>query len=368
MRPVTQDFVDALGTSHKIAVDVRVVDTGESLPGLVEGSVTLDSTAAVRAAMDLTFIDDGTLNLVPTAPIDTLSPYGNELQVSRGVEYADGSKELVSLGVFRIETVEVSDAGTGTEIRVSGLDRSIRVSDAKFDLPGQINANTTVADAILEVVKGGYDGADDEKFEGIEFPLPRVAFEEGADRWEFSQALASRAGGDLYFDGDGNLILTAVPDVRGEPVSTIAEGTNGVLLSISRRWTREEAFNRVIVTGESMNQDPAFRGDVYDDDDTSPTYYFGEFGKVLRFERSDLVGSTAQAEAAARGILAKQLGTFSELQFGSIVQPHLEPGDVVRVTRDALGVDENHIIDTLSIPLTATGDMSGKTRGVIVNG
>jgi hypothetical protein len=40
----------------------------------------------------------------------------------------------------------------------------------------------------------------------------------------------------------------------------------------------------------------------------------------------------------------------------------------VRVTRDALGVDENHIIDTLSIPLTATGDMSGKTRGVIVNG
>lgn len=367
MRPVSAAFIDALSTSHKLSVEVKIVGSDEVLEGLIDGQVTLDATAAVRGSVDLTFIDDGTLDLTPTNPTDRLAPYGNELQVSRGIEYANGTTERVSLGIFRIESVEVSDSGTGTQIRVSGLDRSIRVSDAKFDLPGQINANTTVATAILDIVQPGYEGADNSRFEGIEFPLPRVAYEEGADRWEFAQQIASRAGGELYFDGDGELILKAVPDIRSEPVAQIAEGTDGVLLSVARRWTREEAFNRVIVTGESMNQDPAYRGDVYDDDDTSPTYYFGPFGKVLRFERSDLVGSAAQAEAAASGILNKQLGTFSEIEFGSIVQPHLEPGDVVRVTRDTLGIDENHIIDQLTIPLTAAGDMSGKTRGVVVN-
>ncbi len=367
MRPVSQEFSDLLSTSHKLAVEVKVVETDEVLDGLVDGQVTLDATSSIRGAVDLTFVDDGTLDLTPTQPSDRLAPYGNELQVSRGVEFPDGTTEMVSLGIFRIETVEVNDSGTGTEIRISGLDRSVRVSDAKFDLPGQVNANTAAATAILEIVKGGYDEADDERFEGIEFPLPRVAYEEGADRWEFATQLANRCGGELYFDGDGKLVLAAVPDLSADPVDTIAEGENGVLLSIARRWTREEAFNRVIVTGESMNQDPAYRGDVYDDDDTSPTYYFGPFGKVLRFERSDVVGSAAQAEAAARGILSKQLGTFSEIQFGSIVQPHLEPGDVVRVTRDSLGIDENHIIDALTIPLTASGEMSGKTRGVTVN-
>lgn len=363
MRPVTQAFTDALGTSHQIAVEVKVVQTDETLDGLVDGNVTLDGTSAVRGAVDLTFIDDGSLDLIPTKPTDTLAPYGNELQVSRGITYADGTKELVSLGVFRIESVEVQDTGTGTQIRVAGLDRATIVSDAKFDLPGEVTPGTDAASAILSIVQGGYELATDDRFEDIQFPLPRVAYAEGDDRWDFAQQLASRSGAELYFDGDGELVLVQVPDITGTPVAEIAEGTNGVLLAISRRWTREDSFNRVIVTGESMNQDPAFRGDVYDNDDTSPTYYFGPFGKVLRFERSDLVGSVAQAEAAALGILNKQLGTFSELEFGAIVQPHLEPGDIVLVERDQLGIAENHIIDSLTIPLTAQGDMSANTRG-----
>jgi hypothetical protein len=365
MRTVTEQFTNALSGSHQIAVEVSVVQTGDVLQGISDGAVTLDGTAAIRGSLDLTIIDDGSLDLVPTAPNDLLAPYGNELQVKRGITFADGTTEYVSLGIFRIDTVEVSDTGTGTEIRISGLDRAARVSDAKFTTPGEVTATTEVGTAIEDIVADGYANLTT-RFEDVTYGLPRVAWEEGADRWELAQRLATLSGGELYFDGDGFLVLRQVPSARDSAVADIVEGDNGVLLSVARRWTRENTFNRVIVTGESMSAGVPYRGDVYDDDSSSPTYYFGNFGEVIQFERSDVVGSAAQAEAAAQGMLDKVIGTFAEVNFGAIVQPHLEPGDVVRVTRTALGVDENHVIDSMTIPLTVSSEMGAKTRGVVV--
>lgn len=365
MRPVSSDFLDTLSTSHKMAVEVKVVQTDDLIDGVVEGTVTLDGTAAIRGSLDLTIVDDGSLDLIPTSPDDLLAPYGHELQVSRGVEFANGTKEMVSLGVFRIETVEVDDQGTSTEIRITGLDRAASVTDAKFDRPGQVAYDTTVSTAIQDIVEEGYPSVT-VSFGDVPYTLPRVAWEEGADRWEFVQRLATMSGGELFFDGDGVLILREVPKPEDGAVAAIAEGENGVLLSASRRWTRENTYNRIIVTGESMNDGPPYRGEAYDDDDGSPTYYGGQFGQVIYFERSDIVGSAAQAEAAAIGLLAKQKGTFSELSLGSVVLPHLEPGDVVQVTRDRLGVDENHVLDQVTIPLTVSAEMSAQTRGVSV--
>jgi hypothetical protein len=365
MRPVSDEFLSTLSTSHKMAVEVRVVQTDDVLDGVVDGTVTLDGTAAIRGSIDLTIVDDGSLDLIPTTPNDLLAPYGNELQVSRGVEYADGSKEMVSLGIFRIETVEVNDQGSSTEIRLSGLDRAASVTDAKFDRPGQVAYETAISTAIEDIVTEGYPEAEF-LFGEVPYTLPRVAWEEGADRWEFVQRLATMSGGELFFNGDGVLVLREVPKPEDGPVAAIAEGQNGVLLSASRRWTRENAYNRIIVTGESMNNGPPYRGEAYDDDDASPTYYGGTFGKVIHFERSDIVGSAAQAEAAAIGLLAKQRGTFSELSLGAVVLPHLEPGDVVSVTRDRLEIEESHVLDQLTIPLTVSAEMSANTRGVMI--
>lgn len=365
MRPVSTRFIETLGSSHKIAVEASIVQTGQVLEGLVEGAVNLDSTAAIRGSVDLTIIDNGQYNLVPTSPADALAPYGNEIQVKRGIEFSDGTKEMVSLGVFRIDTVDVNDTGQGTEIRISGLDRAASIGDAKFDSPGEVNATTTVSTAIQDLV-GDVRSDIQYRFDAVDFGLPRVAYEEGGDRWELARRLATLSGGELYFDGDGFLVLKPIPSTTDNPSAEITEGEGGVLLSVARRWTRENTFNRVIVTGESMNGSVPFRGDAYDDDSTSPTYYYGNFGEVIQFERSDVVGSAAQAEAAAVGMLEKVKGTTAELSFGSIVQPHIEPGDIVRVKRSALEIDENHVIDRLTIPLTSAAEMSATTRGVTI--
>lgn len=363
MKAVTEAFEREISGSHLIAVRATVLPSETVLETVVEGSVNLDANATTRGSLDLTVVDDGTL--IPETPADLLAPYGNEIQIERGVTYADGSVEMVSLGIFRIETVEVSDTGVAADIRISGLDRSVRIIDAIFEVPGQVNAGTTVTDAITSVVE---DADIDVRmaFETVEYLLPKLTWEEGGDRWEFLQKIAELSGTELYFDGNGILVLRTIPSPNDKPAISVSEGEGGVLLSATRRWTREKAANRVIVTGEALKNSAVPRGVATDENGSSPTYFWGPFGKVIKFEKSSIVGSAAQAEAAAQGILDKTLGTFSELSLGVIVNPALEPGDVVRVYREKLGIDESHVLDSLSIPLTVEGAMAAKTRGVVV--
>jgi hypothetical protein len=168
----------------------------------------------------------------------------------------------------------------------------------------------------------------------------------------------------LYFDGDG--ILTLRPYADAGVVATLSEGEGGVLLSATRGWSRTNAFNRVVATGENTDSSAVYRAVATDDNALSPTYYFGDFGKVPRFYDSPYIGSNDQAQDAANAILAQELGTAANVSFGIVPNPALEPEDTVYVKRERAGIDERHIIDSLSIGLGASESMSGTTRERLV--
>jgi hypothetical protein len=365
MRSVTERFAATITTSHVVATQATVVDSEgvETVVPIVEGSVTLDQQAAVRGRCDLLLVDDGTLDLVPAAPADLLAPYGNEIRVERGVTFPDGTTELVSLGVFRIEDAQVDETPGQLQIRIAGRDRAARFEDARFEAPYQVAASTNYATAIEAVLTDAWPDVPT-SFESTALTTPALVAQEGDDRWAFAQEMARSLGMSLYFDGDGTCVMS--PDVLAEPVVTIAEGDGGVLLQAGRQWSRQGTFNRVIATGENTGETAPARGVATDDNALSPTYYFGAFGKVPRFYVSPFITTDAQAEAAAQSILERELGTTEQVSFGSFVLPHLEPGDTARITRLATGIDEDHVIDQLTIPLTATEAMSGATRARVV--
>ena len=118
----------------------------------------------------------------------------------------------------------------------------------------------------------------------------------------------------------------------------------------------------MIVTGDNTGDGPPVRGVATDSNPESPTYYLGSFGKVPRFYASSFIRTDEQAQQAAQLILDRELGTTQRVTFGSVVDPTLEPGDVARITRAALGIDEDHVVDTLTIPLEASVAASGATR------
>lgn len=360
MRTVSQAFQTAVTESHEVATRVEVLDDGEvtlTVDSTVDGTVTLDQAAQTRGRTDLTIADP---DLVPADPAAPLAPYGNELRVYRGIP-----GELVSLGVFRIDTATVDDTPNGLVIRVTGMDRSARMIDARFEGPYTIAAGTNYATAIQACAQAAWPAVTT-SLTATTLTTPLLVAEEGGDRWKFMQDLAAAIGMSLYFDGDGILTTRPVTSPTGVSIFALEEGAGGVLLTASRAWTRQGAYNRVIATGENPAEGAApARGIATDDNPNSPTYYYGSFGKAPRFYSSQFLTTDAQAADAAQAILNRQLGTTQTVNFGGIVNPALEPDDLVTIRRQRAGIDEQHIIDQVTIPLTADGAMTGTTRASV---
>lgn len=376
MRTVSARFLAEIQRSHVAVVRVQLIQydvnpanpvTITELDGVKGGAVTLDQGAAVRGKLALTLVDDGTMGLIPESASSPLTPYGNELRPYRGVRYADGLEELVSLGIYRMDSVDLDDTPAGVDITISAFDRAQRIVEARFEAPYQVAAGTNYVTAIQDVITGAYPD--------VVFDFPTTALvtpallvqEEGADRWAFAQDMATSLGMRLFFDGDGICVLRAVstgviPDV------TVSEGEDGVLVSASRGFRREGAYNRVIATGENTGTVAPVRGVATDSNPSSPTHYGGPYGNVPMFYSSPFLTTDDQAAGAASSLLVKQLGTTQSVAFGSIVNPALEPDDVALIQRALTGLDEPHIIDSLSIPLVVGGGddaLAATTRSIV---
>lgn len=366
MRPASTRLLQALAASHEAAVIAEILHDAAPVAQIttgIDGTVTLDQSAQIRGRLDIEIIDNGALGLIPEAAGDLLAPYGNEIRAARGVRYPDGTVETCSLGVFRIDDADVQDTGDRLAVRISGLDRSARLIDARFEEPYQVPAGTNYGTALLDVFQAAWPDIPT-SLTATTRTTPALIAEEGSDRWQFGADMMAALGRALYFDGDGVLVNPPVGAIGQAPVATLAEGAGGILVQAARRWTRQGAYNRVIATGENTGEAAPSRGVATDENPASPTYYFGAFGKVPRFYASPFITTDDQAQDAAAAILSRELGTTQSIDFGAVVNPALEPDDVVRITRERAGIDEDHVIDSLTIPLSASGAMSGRTRAL----
>lgn len=350
--------LDGLDSSYKLATRVDVLVDGvveRTIDETVEGQVSFDGNAASRGRVDLTIVDDGRGDLIPTQAGDLLSPYGNEVAVYRG-RYVGSEPHLYPLGIYRIDR----STADGEQVRISGTDRSARIIDAAFEDPYNVTSGTNVTTAISNVITPAYPDVTTD-FVSVTVPLPALIADEGDDRWAFAQGLAKAIGCELFFDDAGTLVLRPiVTSISGNPDAEFNEGD--VLLGAERDWDRSPVYNRVIATGENTTETTIPRGVATDENALSPTYYHGDFGhKPYRWSNPYITSST-QASTAAASILAQKLGAPDIISFEALVDPARRPGDVVRVTRERLGALEDHCLDRVDIPLGHNGTMSGNTR------
>lgn len=342
---------------------VQVLESGSviaEIEGVSDGTVTLNSGAGIRGRLDLSLVDDGTLGLIPTSPDSLLAPFGNELRVWSGVAFPD-AQEMVSLGVFVIDEADPDDTGDSLTIPISAFDRAQRISEAKFEdvytvKPGQL-ATGVIEDVVREVLP---DVEID--FAETSITLPGITAQTGDDRWDFVQGIATAIGAELFFDSDGVLVLQPVPSASGDPSYFFEEGERGVLVDAAKRWARSDIFDRVIVEVNGPSG-AVIRGIATDDDPNSATNYYGKFGpKPYFYPDSQFITTLAQANDAAEGILQTMLGAEQAIDFGAIVDPTVRPSDVLRVTRQRLGMNkETHVLDSIAIPLGGA-TMTGSTR------
>jgi hypothetical protein len=378
MRAVTAKWAATILGSHVTYTTATVLDQGTEVVTLnvLSGTVTLDRLAAVRARCDIEVATTDPTStaddLIPTLATDPLTPYGFEIAVRRGVLYPDGTTETVGLGVFGIQQVTVEEPGLTA--RIVGLDRAQRVIDARFTDNFYVPSGETYEEAIQAVIEGQF--LDDDSFAGdgvtgLSFDFvttghttPALAFDGELDRWEQVQTMARDVGCDLFFDGDGVCVMRPEPSpTASQVVATIVDGETGTLTEVAVDLDRSPSHNWVIATGENASNGAVYRGEAFDNDPASPTYVAGRFGSKPLFYQSPFFTSNAQAQLAAEARLLRELGIARQLILGFAPNPALEPGDVVQVNRDRVGlVDEIHVLETVTVALGAEGGMSATTR------
>jgi hypothetical protein len=365
VRPVSDAFLRTLTGSHRIFARARVcvayqegvAPTGTEVD-IVDGNVRTDASSDVRSTLSLTTSGVGAW---PHDPTDLLAPYGNELFVERGINYGNGTVEVVSLGYFRIDRTDQDDGPNGA-IQLSASDRMAGIIDARITIPIQFEAGTTVEEVFDELVHDVYPDATiqfDFAAGGSTLDVAQVAEE---DRHGFLRDLARSRGKIMYWDYRGVLRVESPPD-PSTPVYSINAGRGGTLVQLSRSLSRQGVYNGVVARGDQATEDFQPIAVVVDNNPASPTYWNGRFGKVPRFYYSSFITTTAQATSAATSILQRAVGLPYSIDLRAVPNPALEPYDPVRITMpDRTDV---HVVDSLTIPLTSAEPMSGTTRQLI---
>lgn len=408
--PVSDKFLTSLKGSHRPMVVVKTLSTDGTFRNIpvVSGDVKIDRTSQdVRRTVTFKTND---LSLVPNKATDALSIYGNHVYVYRGVLWnvseigtelanavpplnrnvlapTNGAYELVPLGVFRINSVGVTEDGEGqVEISVDGSDISNNIAKnhwtnpvsvwktaykvpigASDTTPEQTYVATGVQEAIQLLINDRWSigkksvfGAPIFNFGGVaDKPLTSpvimgsntVSTTGSNSPWTDITALAGAIGAELYVDADGAFRLQSIPDPNTvSPVWDLFDGEGGLLITAQRTLNDAKAVNYVIATGENTATKTPFKAVSYDADPSSPTYYLGEFGRVIGKEPGRRKLTTqAQTQNAADTYLNWFVGGDESVTVDAIVNPALDTGDVLRVRRKKVGIyNASTIIGELS--------------------
>ncbi len=345
MRPVSPEFLQTLTGSHTMSVRLRAVPAGQTgvsptstvtlLPS--SGDVQLDGTADIRATIDCVVVaedPDTGLKLWPDEDDSVLTPYGgHELFAERGIAYGGGLIEYVSLGYFRIDSVDQPDAPNGP-ISLAGKDRMAMIVDSKITAMVQFVATDTYGDVVEQLVVDAYPGAVIEWDDDTDTdPIGRSILVDQGERYPQIHEVITGVGKIMYFDHRGILVIRTPPEI-GRPLWTVSRGPRGVLVSASRSLSREGVYNGVLATGEGVDIEEPVSALVVDDDPASPTYWGGAFGKISREFSSPLLTSAAQCELAGATVLRRSTGLPYNVDFSAVPNPALEPDDVL-----ALGIE-----------------------------
>ena len=349
-------FGELIGGSHRMASRADVLFNREPIVeglAVTGGSVTLDRTAAILGTCAVTVADP---DRVPVSSADVLTPYGYELRLWRGVSVG-GGEILAPLGVFPIQRSSVD--GVTLVSRIEGKDRSKLVSDAIFENTYQVAAGTNYATAIQELIEDAVDGLEF-LFPSTSYTTPTLTFGPDVNRWSAARQMAQDIGNEILFDGLGRCVMRTEPTFQDSAAGVVAEGAN--MLAVTVDQDREPAYNKVIARSSNASNPTVYWGSAQDDEVASPTYYDGPFGKKARQYASPFLASNSQCESAAAAILASNLGVAKSVNVSALPDPRREPSDVIRVTREALGIDELYIVDSLTIGMSATDIMTMKVR------
>lgn len=234
MRPASDKFMIALRGSHVAIAELELYfPDALQTPVLVEpigGSVTIDRTAQVRrsGSVSIPWSMKGK-DLLGGLDIRTM-PLGGYVVPKRGILHDDGTRELITLGRLRCESVSWSE--TQGQATLELADRSAQLRDEQFQLP-YAPVGVRVAQIAKTIVEQVFGAAITYtiRYDPNIIPYDVVLHEKGdsrqygaGSRLDALHSLAKEANAQTYFDAEGNWIFDVA--IGQQPVAVTGTLTN----------------------------------------------------------------------------------------------------------------------------------------------
>lgn len=361
-----RDFEALLASHHSIEIGVSILDMSHNeistlTNRFLGGQVTYDGSAEVSRGVDLDLLDPtGALHLDSNSP-DAGALFADRMvRVKYTVVNPTGTVRFTCpLFTGPIEKMDRN----GAAVQVSALGKeSLGMSPAWNSKTFKEGYLVTSAIRYILVNIMGEN----------KLSIPRLRKKitrnvtVGGDRlpWQVAKSLASSVGYHLYYDGLGICRMRKMPGA----VSFTFRGKAGGTLKSEPEigFDMSKTINAVEVWGKKPNKAqtkkgkkrPHYRIVAARSHPFSP-WNLGRPGRpryIPLVEEDDAIRTNVQAKARAKSLLKSGLRESVDVKFDTLVVPHLEEMDMVKVSSDKFS--SVFRLSKFAIPLSSSGTMS----------
>lgn len=360
MLPSTPAYKLALPLTHRRehTFVVRTTDgeiLTESPVPIGGGVVQAQLTSRVSRTATFTASDEW----FPVADDDPLSPYHAIVQISAGIGYPTGEREVFPVFTGRVYNARRSAAGLVT-FRADDL--AADVIAAAFERPVNSQPGRSVIAEMERLILDAFPWATFGTHDVTDAVVPRLTWDE--DPGKALDDLAAVVGGRWFTLGNGDFVFRRYAYSDLTPVANLTDGPTGLLSSVDLEVTADDSYNAVVVTAERADSTDPIRVVARDDNYLSPSFYGGRFGKRTRQVRAQSASTIADAQLLAAAQLNASTALSRQATIVAVPDMTLEPGDVTGI--EWRGVRDVHAIDSMTYPLDPTTGMSISTRSAVL--
>lgn len=363
MEPVSGRFLQSLGYGQKRVTECTVTPYGADpiTVQIIGGTLRCDTTQRIRRQVQSFEI------LGDDAVFDQVTSPGAIFRINAGLSY-HASSELVP--VFTGEAQSPRQMYGGGTISLTLVDNANWLSRCRFLSPYVVAAGVTRVAAITAVVQFARPGtvvvdtSGDTSVIGAQQVWSETALDVVAD-------LTTDASLEGFFKPDGTFLIRKAATTLTPAVWSILPGRGGTLKSLDRIRPSDRWYNTVVAQPSAQDGTQVWTDQVAQITDTADPLHPTRVGVVPLFLPLPTAITAAAALSAANTRLDNVRGRTESLLFGTISNPALDGGDVVRVAapqvNQARARTWTHYVDSFDMDLVS-GEMSGQTRAQVLDG
>lgn len=363
--PSISNYIDLhLQPIRKLVVTVEVLnknlETIETIEGLATGgNISVSNSSLIRRTGNLSF----TLfdYLLPNK--QSILWMTNRIRVYIGLEDSSTYEKTVThfcQGTYYITEPNINISSDSRSISISLEDNMAKWETEELETKLVIEAGTPLHTAMEQLMN--YYGEFNTNIEFTELQVPyKLEFNEGDNILSVITKLRDLyMDWDCYYDVDGTFVFRKMNIQRedGEPISWRFSGETDFITSFQETFTYKNVKNKVVVIG-NMDEKTGLtpKAEAIIKNEESP-FHKNEIGLRKKVITESSLGNVEQCDAKARYELFKQSTFQEQATINTVPIYYLDGNDIIEVKNPATNEIEKYIIDTISLGLGISDEMS----------